>query len=70
MENISKEAALSNLVKRVKELRIQKGVSQQNAYNDTRIHFGRIEQGIRDVSYTTILRICSYFEWFCRICLN
>lgn len=62
MENISKEAALLKLAKRVKELRKIKGVSQQNAYNDTGIHFARIEQGKRDVSYTTLLRICNYFN--------
>jgi transcriptional regulator with XRE-family HTH domain len=62
MENISKEAALLQLAKRVKELRKQKGVSQQNAYNDTGIHFARIEQGKRDVSYFTLLRICNYYD--------
>ena len=62
MENISKEVELLKLAKRVKELRIQKGESQQNAYNDTGIHFARIEQGKRDVNYTTLLRICEYFE--------
>lgn len=62
MENISKKRALSKLGKRVKELRKIKGVSQQNAYNDTGIHFARIEQGKRDVGYYTLLKICTYFE--------
>jgi transcriptional regulator with XRE-family HTH domain len=62
MEDFSKEEALFNLAKQVKKLRKQKGISQQNAYNDTGIHFARIEQGKRDVSYTTLLRICLYFE--------
>lgn len=62
MENSSKEEALIKLAKRIKELRLAKGVSQQDAYNDTGIHFGRIEQGDRDVSFITILRICTYFE--------
>ncbi len=62
MENTSKELALSLLAKRVKELRHDKGVSQQNAYNDTGIHFARIEQGKRDVSYYTLVKICAYFK--------
>ena len=62
MENFSKEAALLELAKRVKELRKLKGVSQQNAYNDTGIHFARIEQGKIDISHTTLHRICEYFE--------
>lgn len=62
MENSSREEALIILAKRIKELRKIKDVSQQNAYNDTGIHFARIEQGKRDISYTTLLRICNYFE--------
>lgn len=61
MENDSIKLALSQIAKRVKELRKKKGVSQQNAYNDTGIHFARIEQGRRDLSYITLLRISEYF---------
>jgi len=46
---------------KVKELRITKGVTQQDAYNDTGIHFGRIEQGKRDVSLTTLVKLAEYF---------
>lgn len=62
MENMSKDEVLIKLAKRIKELRLAKGVSQQDAYNDTGIHFGRIEQGKRDVSYYTLYKICSYFN--------
>lgn len=62
MKNASKEAALKALAKRVKELRINKGVSQQDAYNDTGIHFARIEQGKRDINLSTLSKICNYFN--------
>jgi transcriptional regulator with XRE-family HTH domain len=62
MEDFSKVNALIKLAKQVKKLRKEKGVSQQNAYNDTGIHFARIEQGKRDVSYTTLIKICAYFD--------
>lgn len=62
MENISREEALFKIAKRIKSLRQEKGVSQQDAYNDTGIHFGRVEQGKRDVGYLTLLRITNYFE--------
>jgi transcriptional regulator with XRE-family HTH domain len=62
MVDFSKEEALSKLAKRIKNLRHQKGVTQQDAYNDTGIHFARIEQGRRDVNYTTLLRIAGYFD--------
>ncbi len=53
---------LLKLAHKVKKLRTEKGVTQEDAYNDTGIHFGRIEQGKRDVSYTTLLKISIYFE--------
>lgn len=62
MEEFSKKEVLLLLAKRVKILRKEKGISQQNAYNDTRIHFARIEQGRRDISFTTLVRICKYFN--------
>ncbi|AXT63686.1 XRE family transcriptional regulator [Aquimarina sp. AD10] len=43
-------------------LRQQKGITQEDALNDTGIHFGRIEQGKRDISFTTLHKICIYFE--------
>ncbi|TYA78537.1 helix-turn-helix domain-containing protein [Seonamhaeicola marinus] len=62
MENLSKEEALSKLASRIKELRKIKGVSQQDSYNDTGIHFARIEQGKRDINYTTLIKISKYFN--------
>lgn len=62
MEEPSKEVELAKLANRVTELRNQKGISQLHAYNDTGIHFGRIEQGERDISYFTLIKLCQYFE--------
>ena len=53
---------LHYLAKKVKELRLKKGVSQEAAYNDTGVHFGRIEQGKRDISYLTICKVINYFD--------
>jgi transcriptional regulator with XRE-family HTH domain len=46
----------------VKRLRKAKGVTQQEAYDETNIHFGRIEQGNRDVSLTTLVKVAEYLE--------
>lgn len=62
MEIDSKEELQLILAKRIKQLRIQKGITQENAYGDTGIHFGRIEQGKRDPSYTTLVKISTYFD--------
>lgn len=62
MDESDKKLVLKDLSNRIKKLRKEKGLSQEDAYNDTGIHFARIEQGKRDVSYTTIYRICLYFD--------
>lgn len=58
MEN---QELLLTLAKRLKELRKQKNVTQEDVYNDTGIHIARIEQGKRDVAYTTLCRLAEYF---------
>lgn len=52
---------LLQLAKRIKELRNKHNITQEEATNDTGIHFGRIEQGKRDISFTTLKKICDYF---------
>jgi len=46
---LSDDKILKKFANRVKQLRIEKGDTQIDAYNETGIHFGRIEQGKRDV---------------------
>jgi len=62
MENDSKKQVLINLANRIKKTRKSKGLSQEDAYNDTGIHFARIEQGKRDVTFYTLYKICLYFD--------
>ena len=52
---------LLTLAQKVKALRLLKGVTQEQMYNDTGIHVARIEQGKRNISYTTLLRLAAYF---------
>ncbi len=58
---MTNEELLLNLAKRLKELRKKKGVTQDDVYNDTGIHVARIEQGNRDIAYTTLVRLAEYF---------
>jgi len=58
----SNQEILLKFAKKIKELRLAKSVTQQDAYNDTGIHFGRIEQGKRDASLTTLVKIAEYFD--------
>lgn len=62
MKSTEKDELLLKLANRVKVLRIAKNLTQEDAYNDTGIHFGRIERGKRDVSFSSLKKICDYFE--------
>ena len=59
MEN---KELLRNLATKLKGLRKAKNVTQEQVLNDTGIHIARIEQGNRDVSYTTLCKLADYFE--------
>ena len=62
MTNIDEQKELKNFANLVKTHRVAKGVTQQDAYNDTGIHFARIEQGKRNINYLTLVKICNYFD--------
>lgn len=59
---MDEKEVLLNLAKRIKELRLEKKLTQEEVYNDTGIHVARIEQGKRDISFTTLTKIADYFE--------
>ena len=52
---------LLNLSKKLKGLRKIKNVTQEQVLNDTGIHIARVEQGKRDISYTTLCKLADYF---------
>ncbi len=56
------EDLLRKIALRLKQLREQKGLTQENFYNDTGIHIGRIETLKRNVSVSTLEDICKYFN--------
>ncbi|MEM9650271.1 MAG: helix-turn-helix transcriptional regulator [Bacteroidota bacterium] len=53
---------LEQLARRIKTLREERNLTQEDAYNDTGIHFGRVETGRWDPKFSTIQRISAYFE--------
>ena len=46
----------------LKELRAKKKLSQQEVYNDTGIHLGRLETGKHNFSVSTLNALCIYYE--------
>lgn len=62
-EKATAEAAfLLELASRVREIRTRAGVTQEQVYEDTNIHIGRIETGKFNISINTLYRICTYFK--------
>lgn len=62
MKNDDSKEILLELANRIKTLRHERKLTQAVCYEDTGINFGRIERGVRDVSFTTLIKICKYFK--------
>lgn len=60
--SINEKHTLIELSKRIKKLRKERGLTQMQCLIDTGIHFGRIEQAKRDVSFSTLCKISDYFN--------
>ncbi|MDQ3111773.1 MAG: helix-turn-helix transcriptional regulator [Bacteroidota bacterium] len=52
---------LKRVALRIKQLRQEKGITEEDFLNDTGIHIARIETAQRDFSMTTLQAICKYF---------
>jgi hypothetical protein len=52
---------VSKIASRIKQLREDKGISQEMFYIDTDIHIGRIELGKSNITVSTLSEICDYF---------
>jgi transcriptional regulator with XRE-family HTH domain len=53
---------LLKLAVRLKALRKSMKVTQEEVYNATGVHIARVEQGKRDISYTTLRKLAQYFQ--------
>ena len=57
---------------RLKSIRKDKKLSQEEVYNDTDIHIARIETGTQNVTVSTLSALCDYYmvtleEFFSKI---
>lgn len=52
----------TKIAQRVKQLRMDKGISQETFYIDTDIHIARIEAGKANITVSTLNDICIYFD--------
>ena len=47
--------------RKLKESRNKKGLSQEQVYEDTGIHIGRVETGQYNISISTLSELCQYY---------
>jgi transcriptional regulator with XRE-family HTH domain len=52
---------VSKIANRIKQLREEKGISQDSFFIDTDIHIARIESGRSNMTVSTLSAICDYF---------
>ena len=53
---------IDKIVKRIKQLREERGISQDTFYVDTEIHIARIETRKINITVSTLKDICDYFS--------
>lgn len=62
MGQLRNKKLLLRIAVQIKSLRAQRGLTQEEVYNDTNIHLARIETGKINVSVSTLEQLCNYFE--------
>ncbi|MDE3183955.1 MAG: helix-turn-helix transcriptional regulator [Bacteroidota bacterium] len=62
MANIKDNKLLQKIALVLKELREGKDLTQEEVYNDTNIHIGRIETGKGNINVSTLAALCTYYQ--------
>lgn len=62
MGQVRDERLLKRIALRLKMLREERELSQEQLYNDTDVHVARIEAAKVNVSVSTLSKLCTYFE--------
>ena len=61
MGQLRDDILLEKIIKKLKTLRLAKNVSQEEIYNETDIHIGRIESRKLNITVSTLSKLCDYF---------
>ncbi len=62
MAQVKDEVLLRKIAFVLKKLREDAGYTQEQVYNDTGIHIGRIESVSSNLSVSTLSALCKYFK--------
>ncbi|WP_300286449.1 helix-turn-helix transcriptional regulator [uncultured Alistipes sp.] len=55
-------AFLEYIARKCKQLRAEKGVSQEAVYEDTHLHIGKIETAKKNLTVSSLSKLCNYFN--------
>ncbi len=61
-EQLKNQELIDQIVAKLKQLRTEHGLTQEDVYNDTGIHIARIETGKVNISISTLAALASYFN--------
>ncbi len=61
MKQLRDQDLLLDIAKRIKRLREERNLTQEDVYMDTQIHIARIETAKVNISVSTLKAICDYF---------
>lgn len=60
-EQIRNEELLLDIAEKIKQLRAERSLTQEDVYNDTGIHIARIETGTSNITISTLNALLGYF---------
>ncbi len=62
MRQVRNQVLLKAIGLAFKELRNENNLTQEDVYNDTGIHIGRIETAQTNLTVSTLQSLCNYYE--------
>ena len=51
---------IREIAQKIKQLREERGITQEQFYNDTEIHIARVETAKTNITVSSLKRICEY----------
>lgn len=56
------DVLISEIARRLKERRVENGLSQETVYFNTGIHIGKIETEKYNITVSTLSKLCDYYN--------
>ena len=56
------DVLIEEIARRLKDLRIGRGLSQETVYFNTGIHIGKIETEKYNITVSTLSKLCDYYQ--------